>query len=758
MNSLPVRKLWLASITLLFVGNAWGDDPPPPPVAGDEENSVPTGSQPADAAVEVLQRNDTPEEIARRESLSWLMTGQLYESRRDLEQAVSAFRKSVEADPSALVPYQKLLPLLLLQGEAEQAREYALQAAEHSTDGLQVVRALGAVLNQQGQTEEAIELFQQALANAKEGDNRVTALLLHRDLGLLFHAGGDKEQAAENLRVVLAAVEASDGERLLAEELTEVLGTDPAAMCDVIGQALLAMNDAEGAVRAFEKAAEFAPEGAAVHGYNLAQVFRQQGEAERGLEELNKYLNAQLQARGRAPYQLLKDLLADLERGAELLPWLEKLAEADPNNAELQYFLAHEYVLTDDLDKAEELYRRVLADTNAPQGIVGLIPIHRQKKQTAELLTALVTGFSSGLYVEDEEELETIPADFRYLAEQFNDEIASLAADEETMKLLMEHGRSLEESDPPTIEFAQVFVLAQLAVEAKRTEDVLHNYRLAIDMRNDPPAVLYRELSNYLIDEEEYTEAIKILNEAAEHPSNELQQARWQFLYFLSFAYELDGQTDPALEAVRGAQEEQPDEPLLQYQEGWVYYHAHRWEEAQGIFENFITEHGEDPSDRIASQVDNCRFNLSNIFVQTGDLERGEQVLLEVLETDPDNVQANNDLGYLWADQDKNLEEAHAMIEKALAAEPENAAYLDSMGWVLYRLEDYAGAATHLEKAVALPNGGDSVIQEHLADCYDKLDRHDEARALWQKSLDQEREQPHPDEEIIQRIEEKLAE
>ncbi len=757
MSLLHVRKSCLACIALLLLaGNAWGDDPPAPPVTGDEVDSAPTGTQPADPGAEVLPRNDTPEGIARRESLSWLMTGQLYESRRDLERAVEAFRKSVEADPSALVPYQKLLPLLLLQGETEQAREYALQAAEHSTDGLQVVRALGAVLNQQGQTDEAIELFQQALTNAKEGDNRVTALLLHRDLGLLFHTGGDKEKAAENLTVVLAALESPEG--LTPEEINEVLGDDPAAMCDVIGQALLAVNDAEGAVRAFEKAAEYAPEGAAVHGYNLAQVFRQKGEAERGLEELNKYLNAQLQARGRAPYQLLKDLLADLDRGDELLPWLEKLAEADPNNAELQYFLAHEYVLTDDLDKAEELYRRVLADTNAPQGIVGLIPIHRQKKQTAELLTALVTGFSSGLYVEDEAELETIPADFRYLAEQFNDEIKSLAADEEAMKLLMEHGRSLEESDPPTIEFAQVFVLAQLAVEAKRTEDVLHNYRLAIDMRNDPPAVLYRELSNYLIDEKEYTDAIKILNEAAEHPSNELQQARWQFLYFLSFAYELDGQTDPALEAVRGAREEQPDEPVLQYQEGWVYYHAHRWEDAQAIFEGFIAEHGDDPSDRIASQVDNCRFNLSNIFVQTGDLERGEQVLLEVLETNPDNVQANNDLGYLWADQNKRLDEARVMIEKALAAEPENAAYLDSMGWVLYRLEDYAGAVAQLEKAIGLPNGGDSVIQEHLADCYEKLDRHDEARDLWQKALDQEREQPHPDAEVVQRIEEKLAE
>ncbi len=331
-------------IVLFSLGYARGDDPPPPPLVEEHSDVADEGTgirvQPADDAAEVLPRNDTPESIARRESIAWLMTGQLYESRRDLEGAVSAFRKSVEADPSALTPYQKLLPLLLLQGESEEARRVALQAAEHSTDGLQVVRALGAVLNRQGATDEAIELFQDALNNATEGEHRLTALMLHRDLGLLFHSGGKKEQAAENLRKVLDALQGVDGEMLSEEDVTEILGTDPAAMCDVIGQALLEVNDADGAVRAFERAAEYAPEGAAVHGYNLAQVFQQQGEPARALDELDKYLNAQLQARGRAPYQLLKELMSDLERSDELISRLEQLAEADPNNAELQYFLA----------------------------------------------------------------------------------------------------------------------------------------------------------------------------------------------------------------------------------------------------------------------------------------------------------------------------------------------------------------------------------------------------------------------------------
>ena len=61
-------------------------------------------------------------------------------------------------------------------------------------------------------------------------------------------------------------------------------------------------------------------------------------------------------------------------------------------------------------------------------------------------------------------------------------------------------------------------------------------------------------------------------------------------------------------------------------------------------------------------------------------MRKGEQVLEEVLAEDPDDPSVNNDLGYLYADQGKNLEKAEKMIRKAVEAEPDNDAYQDSMG------------------------------------------------------------------------------
>lgn len=77
-----------------------------------------------------------------------------------------------------------------------------------------------------------------------------------------------------------------------------------------------------------------------------------------------------------------------------------------------------------------------------------------------------------------------------------------------------------------------------------------------------------------------------------------------------------------------------------------------------------------------------------------------EYYLKKLLSINPNNASALNYLGYLYAEQNKNLDEAYVMIEKALKFEPENSAYLDSMAWVLYRLKRYQEAFEYQKKAL----------------------------------------------------------
>ena len=123
---------------------------------------------------------------------------------------------------------------------------------------------------------------------------------------------------------------------------------------------------------------------------------------------------------------------------------------------------------------------------------------------------------------------------------------------------------------------------------------------------------------------------------------------------------------------------------------------------------------------------------------------------------EPDDPSVNNDLGYLYADQGKNLEKARGMIEKALKAEPDNAAYQDSMGWVLFKLGKPAEAIPFLEKAVQTPRGSDATIFDHLGDCQQAVGMKDKALENWQKALKDAKADKTPDLKLIEKIEEKL--
>ncbi len=278
-------------------------------------------------------------------------------------------------------------------------------------------------------------------------------------------------------------------------------------------------------------------------------------------------------------------------------------------------------------------------------------------------------------------------------------------------------------------------------------------YKFAIGMRNDPPALLYTELGGYLLDAKHYDDAVEILNEALENPSSALQNDRWRLLFFLSYGQEFQGDTDKALKTVDESIRVAPQQlhGRLEYQKAWILYHAHELDQALDQFYKVIKSFPDDKS-----VVQDARFRVSAIYVEQEDFQKGEEILEEVLKDDPENTQANNDLGYLWADQGKNLDQAHDMIKLAMESEPENPAYLDSMGWVLFKKGDYKEAAEYLTKATEQKNGDDSTIFDHLGDALEKLGKHEEAQKNFQRALEIEQEKPHPSEKLLKEIKKKL--
>ena len=143
--------------------------------------------------------------------------------------------------------------------------------------------------------------------------------------------------------------------------------------------------------------------------------------------------------------------------------------------------------------------------------------------------------------------------------------------------------------------------------------------------------------------------------------------------------------------------------------------------------------------------------NLGVCYEQTGADSQAEAALKKAIETNPQDAWALNYLGYWWADENRNLEAAIGLIEKAVELRPDSGAFADSLGWVFYRLGDFNKAVAWLEKAHRL-EPGDAVITDHLGDVYWQLGRPLEARFKWQLARDLD-----PEPELDELIAEKLA-
>ena len=93
-----------------------------------------------------------------------------------------------------------------------------------------------------------------------------------------------------------------------------------------------------------------------------------------------------------------------------------------------------------------------------------------------------------------------------------------------------------------------------------------------------------------------------------------------------------------------------------------------------------------------------------------------------------------NYLGYMNADRGVRVEEAYTLIQKAVAIEPQSAAYQDSLGWALYRLNRLDAAEEAVRRALER-DSGNAVILDHLGDIVAKRGRVAEALGYWQQAV-----------------------
>ncbi len=672
-------------------------------------------------------------EQLRNDAVAWFMAGRLLETRNEPRQAVNAYRKALVLDPKAIEVYRQLVPLEFQLNEIDNAVQSATKAVELDPSEYELWQMLAAQAAISGKLPDAIRHLEQAIKSPRVSRESVENMVLNKSLGILYTATGQPEKAADCFEVVFDALVEPEKYKLDSRTRSRMLA-DPQTSYERIGQVFLDAKRIKLAERAFDMAAKSGRVGAGNLSFNRARVLLLSDKPEEALAELQKYFDAQRTTKGRDAYQLLADILEKMKKSDELISRLESMASKDEHNLQLQFFLADRLAAANELDRARQIYEAALPQGADATGYVGLARVLRKQKKPAELLDLFHRAMNK-LGPEGLVQLET--------------ELKSISEDNDTVDSLLAAGREQAKADPSQLTFEKAYILADLAKTLDRTDDAIEFYKSAIKLRRDQNIKIYGELSTLMIRSHRYAAAVDLFKEALNERRTSADRA--DLLGMLSRAQLLSGNLQESIDAIEEALRLEPGDLAHLFDEAWIYSHSRQWDTAVTKFEK-LTEMA--PDNKRLQRL--CQFSISNIYVQKGEYRKGEEILEKILEVDPEDTQVNNDLGYLWADQGKNLDRAEKMIRKAVTAEPENGAYLDSLGWVLFKLGKYQEAVGPIEQAVKKNTGGDSTLLDHLGDVQLKLNQVDKAVESWQKSLKDTEGDKFADPQLVERLKDKL--
>lgn len=737
----------LLTVCLSLLGVAWTlDCLLAAPLAAQEPSAVREGAVPETILPYEPIEPRTEKDKQRLDATAHYMNGLVLEKRGNYQEAMQEYRKALAADPEAVEVYRSTILLAIRFNQINQAQMLLAEALKRAPDDFQFLRLLGAIRQDARQIPQAIEAFEKAVNSPEVDKSSQDYVLLMMQLGLLYRTAEETEKAADAYQVIFEAVQNPDRFRL-SDQAISLIESNEELSYERIGSVFLEAKRFDSAMKAFELAQQNPRLKTEEIRFFKAQILEAQEKYEQALVELQPYLDKHLQSQGVAPYRLLVEIMKGLDREDEIEEMLDKLYDDDAQNNYIVYALADLYREQNKQQKAIDLYLKAIGRGADPEGYQGLMDIYYSQKKADEWLGALSGLLGLGRNVDGIE-----------------DQFKQVSNDKEFMDELVKAGLAMHESGSRKFNYPEAWILGRLAAAAKRTDDVIQFFQLAMEYRRSQTPQLSAQLADYLIQQKEFVKAESLIEKALENPSStELKAAYGQILaqILMNLSYELEeaGKREEALQKMVRANEVLPNNTFLTYRLAWLEYRNDHLDRAVEIYESLIgtTDYMNIAEPTLRNLVRQSHFMLSAILVQQGQIQKGQEILEKIYENEPDDPSVNNDLGYLYADQNIKLEQAEKMIRIALDAEPDNNAYLDSMGWVLYRLGKYEEAKKYLLKAVEGSTEGDSTLWDHLGDVYDKSGAKEQAVDAWKTALKQAEADTRRDEKLIRSIRGKLG-
>ena len=497
-------------------------------------------------------------------------------------------------------------------------------------------------------------------------------------------------------------------------------------------------------------------------------AFEENGEMDRALEAYRKVLNvdpgqAQLAAR-------VAGLLIQQDDFPQAIDVLKDAIKANPNNAEPYQQLAFIYLkYLKRTDQAIDYANRAIAlNPENAEGYQRLVEIEvaaGQEKKALEVLdrAAKVRSNDPGFWMRlgklymailFKSDSQPKPDELKRTNEIFKKAAEHAGDDPAVLKEIADYyaaSQQLKEAIPLYLRVLELQPDDANAREKLATGFILTNQRgKAVEMLEQ---IIQEHPEKY----QSYDLLAQVLDDEARslQRANRLEEAKAKFAKvaanyeqsllinpnhpstYLHLAELLLGPSrdaDRAVKLLMEARRRFPGAPEIVYYLAIAQREAKQSQQAVATFEEALHEAQLDEDDEVINAK--FYFNYGAAAEQAGLYEKAADLLRKSIALDPANsAEAYNYVGYMWADHNMHLDEAEAMIKRALESEPNNASYLDSLGWVEFRKGKFDQALSDLLRAAKTVERDDPVVFEHIGDTYLKLNRVREALDAWQKAL-----------------------
>ncbi len=508
--------------------------------------------------------------------------------------------------------------------------------------------------------------------------------------------------------------------KLAIEQYQEIVKLDPNSVDDhlLLGRLYRLSNDSAKAESELNTAIKIDPSSEEAV-TTLAMLYTDQGDTAKALKVLSSIpdsaRSAKLYAALGAAYEQRKDYKSAIDAYKHAIV-------LDRDNLDAIRGLAENLLNDGQLDAALEQYK-VIADSN-PEDAQTYVRIAEIYRRQAKYDQALENLKRADTLVPDTMDVPYSMAAVYQAQGRYDDAI----------KLLQDLVKKTEKSNEIATSQADrnnraIFIerLGMIYREQENYPAAVDTFRKMLTLGDENARSGYQEIIDTYRDAKQWPQATAAAKEAVQKLPND-RDLRMVLDAQLADMGEFDQAVGDIKGMLKGGQEDRDVYVRL----GIIYTRAKRWndaEEALAKAEQLSTK----PEDK-----GYVNFLRGDLYQRQKKYDQADtefrKVLATTAPTDPQAAATLNYLGYMNADRGVKLEESLNFIKQALTFEPNNGAYLDSLGWAYFKLGKYDLAEENLNKA-AVHMGSDPTVQEHLGDLYQKTGRLKLAATHWDRAV-----------------------